>query len=109
MCDRTIALICKELVATRLREHPTLPPSASPEVADAGEAWPWAFCAFQGCEWEDRRGNETALEQHLGAAHMVELRPICDHMLFPSVFTTRPSQSSVGSELPLPVHPSTAL
>lgn len=44
----------------RLLDHPTVPPSASPDSADSGERWPRVFCAFQGCPW---------------------LQPLCGHML----------------------------
>ena len=72
---------CQELAATRLREHPTIPPSATLDAADAGEAWPAAFCAFEGCQWEEFDGNEAELERHLREQHAEELEPICRCML----------------------------
>ena len=57
-----------------------MPPSASLTGVDTGAAWPWAFCAFQGCVWEDDRGTDVSLEQHLRASHLADLKPICDHM-----------------------------
>ena len=72
---------CQDLAATRLREHPTIPPSATPDAVDAGEAWPAAFCAFQGCRWEEFDGDEAELERHLREKHGEELEPICQCML----------------------------
>ena len=76
-----LSACCEELAATRIREHPTIPPSATMEAADAGEAWPAAFCAFEGCQWEEFDGDETELERHLRERHAEELEPICQHML----------------------------
>jgi hypothetical protein len=71
----------QDLAATRLREHPTIPPSVEPAAAEHGELWPRAFCAFQGCMWEERIGTEAELEEHLREEHLAELEPICQHML----------------------------
>ena len=64
-----------------LRPHPTIPRSASPDAVDAGECWPHAFCAFEGCMWEDRFGTEAQLQEHLREKHAHVLEPICERML----------------------------
>ena len=46
-----------KLAATRLRDHPTVPPGASLADVDAGDLWPQVFCAFEGCMWERRCGS----------------------------------------------------
>lgn len=73
--------IVKQELASRLREHPTIPPSATLPDAQAGELWPRTFCAFRDCAWEDHFGNERSLKQHLFNAHGAELQSVCVHML----------------------------
>ena len=71
----------QELAATRLREHPTVPPSASASDVDAGALWPRCFCAFEGCMWEEQNGTEEDLQRHLQEEHPEDLKRICQHML----------------------------
>ena len=66
----------KQLAEMRIREKPTLPPLASSEDVDIGAAWPHTFCAFSGCVWTCRSGNESLGTQSL---------PNCG----PSAFTLR--------------------
>ena len=72
--------IMQELAATRLRDHPTVPPSASLADADAGELWPQVFCAFEGCMWERRFGSEDMLHEHLQEEHLPDLERLCSLM-----------------------------
>ena len=74
-------LMRQELATTRLRDHPTVPPSASLDNVNAGELWPEAFCGFKGCMWEMPHGTDSDLDIHLHAKHSEELQPIADHML----------------------------
>lgn len=68
-------------LASRLREHPTMPPSAALPDATAGELWPRTFCAFRDCSWETHFETEEGLKRHLLSAHGPELQGICAHML----------------------------
>ena len=71
----------EELAAKKLREHPTVPPSSTVEAVDSGELWPRAFCAFEGCMWEEKFGTEELLQEHLCAKHADDLQPVCECML----------------------------
>lgn len=71
----------QDLAAAKLREHPTIPPDTDPAAVDGGELWPRAFCAFDGCAWQERLGTEELLEEHLREAHGDDLEPIRKHML----------------------------
>ena len=76
-----LRLLRQELATTRLRDHPTIPPSASCHHVNTGELWPRAFCGFNGCRWEERYGTDSDLDIHLHEEHGEELRPIAEHML----------------------------
>ena len=66
---------------TRLRDQPTVPPSASLDDVNAGELWPGAFCAFKGCTWEERHGTDKELDLHLHEEHKEELQSIAEHLI----------------------------
>ena len=73
---RALEDLIKQLAEERLREHPTLPPHATPDGVDSGELWPRAFCAFEGCPWTRPDGAEEDLQRHLLKEHREHLEPL---------------------------------
>ena len=80
--SRELERLLRSLASEKLRDHPTLPPGACLESADAGEAWQRVHCSFLGCSWTSD-GAEEELQRHISEAHTPELEPLRQHMIVP--------------------------